>query len=402
MNAPTGACVPVGLDERPSKVLLALRRFVEDYLARYGTDPAQVRVLHRLLACRTEAMGTHPCVCESCGWRGLAFNPCRDRHCPQCQGQATAEWLENRRARLLPVPHFQVVFTLPADLRPIALDNPRLVYDLLFHTAASVLKDLAEQRLEARLGVTAVLHTWARDLTIHPHAHLLVSAGGLSLDGERWVDSSQEFLFPGKVMGAMFRGRFLEGLIAAFEEEELQLRGEDPVAAAKAFRSLVSALAKRHARWVVHVEPPKGRSAELVLKYLARYVKRVAIHDARMLEVTDTEVVFRARRGLVRVDGVEFVRRFAQHILPQGFRKVRHYGLYAPGMAGEKLEKARELLGHAPVVEDEPTEDAEKASSRGRTTCPRCGQTAVRHLPPSTWMCPPGPGDLSTPPRGPP
>ena len=326
---------------------------MEDYLAKYGADPDRMRVLHRLLACRTEAMGTHPCV-------------------------------------------------FPADLRPIALDNPRLVYDLLFHTAASVLKDLAEQRLEARLGITAVLHTWARDLTTHPHVHLLVSAGGLSLDGERWVGSGEEFLFPGRVMGAMFRGRFLKGLIAAFEEDELELRGEDPVSAAKAFRSMVRALSKRHTRWVVHVEPPKGRSAERVLKYLARYVKRVAIHDARMVEVSDTEVVFRGRRSLVRVDGVEFVRRFAQHILPKGFRKVRHYGLYAPGRAGEKLEKARALLGLDPIEEDEPTETAEESSSRGRTTCPRCGQVAVRHLPPVIWVRPPGPGDLPTPARGPP
>ena len=388
-------------DEPPSLVLLALRRHMDAYVARYGFDPVRIGVLQKLISCRTEEMGTHQCVCDNCGWQGLAFNSCRDRHCPQCQGQATAKWLEKRTALMLPVPHFQVVFTLPAQLRPIAYDNQNLVYGLLIRTAASILQDLAAQRFDAQLGITAVLHTSASDLTYHPHAHLLVSAGGLSLDQKQWVHLSNNYLFPNLVVGAMFKGRFLEALIEALDNNELQLRGEDEVAAAKNLRSMVRKLSKRHRRWVVHIEPPNGRPVEHVTKYLARYVKRVAISDARIVDVSNSEVVFRSRKDIVHLPGVEFVRRFSLHILPKRFRKIRHYGLYAPSNVNRRLEVARSLIvpidaqaQEVPIVDD-TVEDPQLE------ICPACGQRTMRRVfsEPALDLTLP---DLSPLPRGPP
>lgn len=388
MTAPTRPC-RVGLDDVPSSVTEALRRHVDRYVGRFQPDPDRMRVLNQLLACRTAALGTHLCVCEACGWSAPVYNPCRNRHCPQCQGRTTALWLQARKERMLPVPHFQVVFTLPAALRPIASSNPRLVYALLFQAAASLLQDLAAQRLEARLGITAVLHTWTTELSYHPHVHLLVTAGGLALDDQRWVPTRDEFLFPGRVMGALFRGRFLEGLIGAFERGDLYLPG-DPAEATKDFRSTVRALSKRHARWVVHVEPPKGRPVEQVAKYLARYVKRIAISDARIVEVTGDEVTFKARGRTVTLDGAEFVRRFLLHVLPLDLRKTRHYGLYAPGNAKVRLEAARRLIqgrddGGADAEHTQPLEggaDTEDPPGEPLQTCPVCGEARVRHHPP--------------------
>jgi len=383
VSAPARPC-RVGPDAKPSVVIEALRRHVDAYVARHGYDPARMHVLRQLLACRTAKLGAHLCVCESCGWKAPAYNSCRNRHCPQCQGHATALWLEARTERMLSTPHFQVVFTLPAQLRPVAFANQKLVYGLLFQAASSVLRDLAAQRLDARLGMTAVLHTWTTELSYHPHVHFLVSAGGLSRDDERWVASRENYLFPGRIMGAMFRGRFLEALIDAFDRGDLDVgRG---VGAAKAFRATVRTLSKRHARWVVHVEPPEGRPVETVTKYLARYVKRVAIADARIVAVTDTDVTFQSRRDLLTLDGAEFVRRFLLHVLPRGFRKVRHYGLYAPGNANDRLETARGLLprqsGESAGPEDVGAVAADAPTGARLEVCPQCGEAGVRRVVP--------------------
>lgn len=353
------------------------------YLASYASDPARVRVLHRLVACRTQAMGTHRCVCESCGWTGLSFNSCDDRHCPQCQGRATARWLKARQKQMLPVSHFQVVYTLPSELRPIAFDNPELVYDMLPRVGASILQDLARQRLGVRFGITAVLHTWTRELGYHPHVHFLVTAGGLCLDDTRWVETREDYLFPERVLGAMFRGRFLEELIEVFERGELALRGDDEVAASKAFRSTVRDLSRRHKRWVVHVEAPEGRPVDYVAKYLARYVKRVAISDARIVEVTSSEVAFRADDRVVRVDGAEFVHRFLLHVLPSGLKKVRHYGLYASSNVNGRLVLARELsreLSPSSVDGETQREAPDIADEPELERCPVCGEHSVRRV----------------------
>lgn len=388
MSAPARQPCRVRPEAKPSAVLEALRRHADRHRERHELDPARARVLHRLLACRTAELGTHLCVCEACGWSAPVYNPCQDRHCPQCQGRATAEWLETRQARMLPTPHFQVVFTLPAELRSIAFDNQEIVYALLFRVAASILQDLAAQRLHARLGITAVLHTWASDLSYHPHVHCLVTAGGLSLDDERWVETGHDYLFPGRILGTMFRGRFLEALIDAFERGDLHLRG-DEAEAARAFRSTVRALSRRLGRWVVHVEPPNGRPTAHVAKYLARYVKRVAISDARIVSVTDTDVTFKTRSGPLTLDGAEFVHRFLLHVLPSAFRKARHYGLYGPGNANVRLEAARRLLQPDPDTChgadadcDEPIEPGDELEPPPPSleVCPACGEPRVRHV----------------------
>ncbi len=357
-----------------SSVIDALRRHLDACVERHGLDPARLHVLRRILSCRTDAAGVHLCVCTECGWRGLAHNSCRDRHCPQCQGRETDAWLRGCLARMLPVPHFQVVFTLPAELRAIARANQKTVYGLLFTVGASVLQDLGEQRMQARLGMTGVLHTWTTELSYHPHVHFLVTAGGLAMDDTRWVPSRPDYLFPHTILGSMFRGRFLEALIDAVDCGLIELPGGDPVAAAKDFHSTVRKLSKRHARWVVHVEPPEGRRVDAALKYLARYVKRVAISDARIVAVTDDKVTFKSRSGIVHLDGAEFVRRFALHILPAGFHKVRHYGLYAPANTHTRLPRARDLCpGDGSQVDAiEPDDD----STTGQR-CPACGAAAI-------------------------
>lgn len=367
----------------------ALARHLAGYVATAGPDPHRLRVLRRIVACRTPAMGMHRCVCGSCGWSGCAPNSCRDRHCPQCQGRDAVAWLAARSAAMLPVPHFQVVFTLPGALRPLARANPCLVYGLLFTVASSVLRDLAGQRMQARLGITAVLHTWTADLLYHPHVHCLVTAGGLHHGDDRWVPSRPGFLFPQRVMGEMFRGRMLEALIAARDAGELDLGDGDLAAAEKATARLFRNLARRHARWIVHVEAPRGRPVEHVARYLARYVKRVAIGDRRVVRVEDGHVTFRARGRLIRLPGPEFVRRFGQHVLPRGFRKVRHYGLYAPGNAKRRREQARALVprassdrqqGQATDVSSNETDAPTTEDTSSAERCPHCGEPGLQRI----------------------
>jgi predicted RNA-binding Zn-ribbon protein involved in translation (DUF1610 family) len=292
--------------------------------------------------------------------------------------------LEKRQAQMLPVPHFQAVFTLPATLRPLARANPQLVYATMMRASASVLQDLAAQRMHARLGLTSVLHTWTTDLLYHPHVHVLVTAGGLHADGDRWVPTRPDYLFPGRVMGAMFRGRVLEALLDALADGTLVLPANQDVAS---LRRALREVAKAHRRWVVHVEPPNGRPVAHVARYLARYVKRVAISDARIVDVCDTEVAFKSRQGVVRLSGAEFVRRFLLHVLPPGFRKIRHYGLYASG-ARARLEAARALLAPAsspaPDETDEPAEDEVVDEDEALKPCPQCGAAAVRRMHPSS------------------
>jgi hypothetical protein len=363
----------------PSGVTVAdaLARHRRGYLGRHGLDPVRAPVLGRVLACRTGALGSHLVVCDGCGWRGVAANSCRDRHCPGCRHRDAAAWADARQARMLQVPHFQAVFTVPSELRPLAFHNQALVYELLFEAAAGVLQHLAAERMGGRLGVTAVLHTWTAELGYHPHVHALVTGGALRHDGAAWVPSRPDFLFPGRILGALFRGRLLAALIDA-----LGLLTPPPGTDCRSVRQLLQRVATKHRRrWVVHVEPPKGRPVEHVTRYLARYVKRVAISDARMVAVTDTHVSFRGRHGVVQLEGAEFVRRFLLHVLPTGLRKVRHYGLYAPGRAGERLEVARGLVGGVAPV------DAGEREPVGET-CPSCGVTGLRRVHPGTraWL----------------
>ncbi len=340
----------------------ALRRFVGDYRSAHRPAPWADRVLDWLCACRTRALGGH---LLSCDWSAPAYNSCGNRHCPQCRGAARADWLLARRRQLLPVPHFQVVFTLPAALRSLARHNPAPVYGALFRAANLTLQQLATDRMAAQLGLIAVLHSWTNDLRYHPHLHVLVTAGGLDNDLGRWVPTRPQFLFPTRVMAALFRGKFLAELRAAFDDGNLWLPGDASSHQAQFDATLRRAY--RH-RWVIHVEPPDGRPADAAAGYLARYVVGNAISNHRILAIGTDEVSLQTRRGPVSITGVEFVRRFVQHVLPPRQHRVRYFGLYAHGNLHTRWTRAWQVLDGPLDLEEPPT-------AVHRPTCPVCGGT---------------------------
>lgn len=291
--------------------------------------------------CRTAVLGGHVDVCLDCATRTPSYNSCRNRNCPKCQGLEQAEWIEARKARTLPVHHFHVVFTLPAQLRPLAKANQDLGYSILFREAAHTLLELGETRLGAMLGVTEVLHTWTRTLNYHPHVHCIVTGGGLALDGQRWIATSKRFLFPIKVLSRLFRGKILAALTRAHAAGQLQ------GISAPAFTALVAPLYCKE--WVAYAKRPFG-SAEHVFEYLGRYTHRVGISNQRMLGFDDQGVRFLTKNGNSEcVPPEEFIRRFLQHVLPSGFVKIRHYGLLAPANVNTKLQAALRLLSPPPV-----------------------------------------------------
>lgn len=337
--APGGALA--GSGPRGLEVADIFRSHLESLRDKYALGPAQQRLARDVVACRTAALGGHVERCMSCGFERPAYNSCRNRHCPKCQGLAGARWVAQRLDRVLPVHYFHVVFTLPSELHDLAADNRALIFELLMKSAAASLLALGRDPKwfghPAQLGVTTVLHTWARDLHFHPHAHCIVTGGGLADDGNGWVSAPLDFLFPVHVLGALFRGKFLAGL------ERLRSRGllRDPVDDRAARR--------RRARlyeqsWVVHAKRPFG-GAEQVYRYLGRYTHRVAISNARLISMTDQAVVFRTRgENTATLTPVDFIRRFLQHILPRGFTKIRHGGLLAPTNVNGRLARAKALL----------------------------------------------------------
>jgi len=330
--------------------------------------------------CRTAELGGHVDVCRSCGFERPAYNSCRNRHCPKCQALRQEKWIAARTERLLSVRHFHVVFTLPSELRALAQHAPREIFGALFASASETLLELGETRLHARLGVTMVLHTWTRELRFHPHVHALVTAGGLALDGSRWSPSNRNHLFPVEVMGALLRGKMLAALRA------LHRRGafarfsdfDDP----KGFDRLMQKLASAK-RWIVYAKRPFAR-VDHVLKYLGRYTHRVGIANSRLVDVSDGAVTFRTKNGkTVTVTPVEFLRRFVQHVLPDGFHKIRHYGLYA-GAADKARHVAQEHLAPKATGTSAPTstwsEQLRDVTGRDVHRCPQCGD-AIEHLP---------------------
>jgi hypothetical protein len=377
---------------RPTlEVADVIRAHGDAFLGAYGhsLSPEQRRALIDLPRCRTATLGGHVEGCDRCGHRQAAYNSCRNRHCPKCQATEAARWVEARAAELLPVAYFHVVFTLPAALGPIALQNPRVVYDLLFRAAADTLLRIAADpsHLGARIGFLAVLHTWGQTLQHHPHLHCVVPGGGLSPDGARWVACPDGFFLPVKALSPVFRGKFLAGLRAAFDRDELAFHGKlAALADPNEFRRRLSASALSD--WVVYAKPPFG-GPEQVLKYLARYTHRVAISNHRLLDLKDGRVTFRykdyARGGQRRTMGLtaaEFLRRFLQHVLPRGFVRIRSYGFLANRNRQEKLAACRELLGAAPPAAA-PAEAPSPAVPLGpaavvtgvrcATVCPVCG-----------------------------
>ena len=337
----------------------------------------QLKIMSAVENCRTAAMGGHVEACEDCGHWQVAYNSCRNRHCPKCQGAAARTWLAEREADLLPVGYFHVVFTLPAEISAIALQNKALVYDLLFRTASETMRIIAAdpRHLGARIGITAVLHTWGSALTHHPHIHMIVPGGGISLDGERWVSARPAFLLPVRVLGALFRRLFLTRLLALYQEGRLGFFGTMAhLAERRAFLRHLSPVRKK--RWVVYAKPPFA-GPEAVLAYLSRYTHRVAISNSRLLRFDDAGVAFRFkdyrrdgsdRQQVMALEADEFIRRFLLHDLPRGFHRIRHYGLLASGTRRDNLERARQLLEIAPPAKDAPAEPIET-----RPSCPCCG-----------------------------
>ena len=334
---------------------------VADVFRRHGDAYRQVheghlgrverRVMSAIELCRTAALGGHTETCVACGVVRCAYNSCRNRHCPKCQGAARAEWLAARQAELLPVPYFHVVFTVPAPVAEIAFQNKETVYAMLFRAAAETVRTIAAdpKHLGAEIGLVAVLHTWGQTLHHHPHVHCVVPGGGPSLDGMRWIACRPGFFLPVRVLSRLFRRLFLAELDAAFAAERLGFYGElaglaDPAAFARQINML------RKVEWVVYAKPPFG-GPEQVLAYLGRYTHRVAIANSRLVSLAEDGIAFRWRdyrhHGKTKVmtlGAEEFIRRFLLHTLPDGFHRIRHYGFLANGRRTEKLALCRKLL----------------------------------------------------------
>lgn len=337
---------------------------------------AQRRVLSDIARCRTEALGGHIERCLSCGLERGCHHSCDNRHCPKCHALRQERWIAARAERLLPVAHAHVVFTLPSQLRGLVKYRPRQLLDALFAAASATLLDLGRSRLKARLGVTMVLHTWSQKLHDHPHVHALVTAGGLALDGSSWKPMTHGYVFPAQgVMTPVFRGKMMQALRKLHADGTFT--GFDDFDDPEGFERLMTRLAATP--WVVHARKP-FRKCHHVLEYLGRYTHRVAISNSRLVEVTDQAVTFRTRHGQTTTSPVELLRRFVQHVLPNGFHKIRHFGLYSGTAArtGGLLEQARTQLGHvaAPAPKQPSPSWAErlrKLTGRDVTRCPRCG-----------------------------
>ncbi len=341
------------------------------------------RVMGAIEACRTAALGGHVERCADCGLVRIAYNSCRNRHCPKCQSLARAEWLAERQAELLPVPYFHVVFTVPAAAAELAFHNKAAVYAILFRAAAQTLCTIAAdpRHLGAEIGVVAVLHTWGQNLHHHPHLHCVVPGGGLSLDGTRWVACRPGFFLPVRVLSRLFRRLFLEKLQAAFEAGKLGFFGDlAGLADQAAFAQHLAEL--RRLEWVVYAKPPFG-SPDHVLAYLGRYTHRVAIANSRLVRLEQGQVSFRWRDyrhhdkpKVMTLAAGEFIRRFLLHTLPDGFHRIRHYGFLANGHRRAKLAHCRQLLAAPPAAPPPPADYRERyrqLTGVSLDTCPCCG-----------------------------
>jgi hypothetical protein len=384
---------------RPAlEVAQIFRHHGPDYRENHRLSPEQHKAMRDIEHCRTARLGGHVDVCSHvCGYFSISYNSCRNRHCPKCQSLQQTRWLEARLERLLPTRYFHLVVTLPHELNSLAQFNQGLVFNLLFEAASRALLQFARdyERLRAQIGFTAVLHTWDQELKSHHHLHLVVTGGGLSEDGERWIAAGNSFLLPVRALSKIIRGKFLEGLEKAFREG--RLKGEvpcleDPVQFQRFTRKL------KRKKWVVYAKGSFGGSQNAYY-YLSRYTHRVAISNHRLVSPDEGKVSFRARdnnrpghQRLVTITAPEFIRRFLWHLLPPRFVKIRHFGLMAPGNAKTKLEKARALLSlQKPPHHKEPEDQNLDTPSETKTwqemlhaltgidltTCPNCGQGRI-------------------------
>ena len=327
------------------------------------------RVMSAIEICRTAALGGHVEACDDCGVSRVAYNSCRNRHCPKCQGQAREAWLAARQSELLPVPYFHVVFTLPSAAAEIAFQNKALVYAILMRAAAEALMTLAAdpKHLGAEIGLLAVLHTWGQTLTHHPHVHCVVPGGGLSPDGRRWIACRPNFFLPVHALARLFRRLFLTALETAFQGGGLTFFGSlAPLAKARSFADRIAAL--RQAEWVVYAKPPFGGPAQ-VLAYLARYTHRAAIANSRLVAIDQDKVAFafkdyrrNGQRKVMRLDAHEFIRRFLLHVLPDGFHRIRYYGFLASGRRAQKIELRRALLKGRPSLDGAASDSVDGAA----------------------------------------
>lgn len=352
-----------------------LRASGSSFCERHGPHLAlqHRKVMDAIVRCRTAALGGHRDQCLRCGYQAISYNSCRNRHCPKCQGNARTKWLAARSAELLPVPYFHVVFTLPHEISSLVLQNKRLLYDLLFRSSAAAAIEIARdpKHLGADIGFLSVLHTWGQNLQHHPHVHCVVPAGGLALDGTRWVAASPRFLLPVRVLSRVFRGKFLAELKQLQLQSKLQFHGSLlQLSEPERFRQFLRQLYSKD--WVVYAKPPFG-GAEHVLHYLARYTHRVAISNHRLVAFSEGRVSFRwkdyahgSKQKVMTVPADEFLRRFLIHVLPKGLVRIRHFGLFANRRRSTSLLRCRFLLS----VAASPQQPASSAQLR----CPLCSE----------------------------
>lgn len=381
-------------------------RFVDQY--GHTLWPGQRQVLRAIVHCRTAALGGHVQRCDDCGYQRIQYNSCRNRHCPKCQAMARAAWLEARQAELLPVPYFHVVFTLPAEIRPLALQNKGVVYGILFRAAAETLQEVAAnpKHLGAEIGFLAVLHTWGQNLMHHPHVHCVVTGGGLAPGRARWIHCQRSrrrkklFFAPVAILSGVFRGKFIDFLKQAFRKGQLAFHGKlAPLGEPTMFERQLNAAVKKD--WVVYAKRPFG-GPDRVLKYLARYTHRVAISNQRLVELRDGQVSFRYKDyadgqqiKVMKLTSSEFIRRFLMHTLPSSFVRIRYYGFLANRDRHQRLDQCRRLLG-APTQPMQSAEEvelpAEDSPCPSPTTCPICGRRSlvIIDVVSPTVPCPPG------------
>jgi hypothetical protein len=337
----------------------------------------QLKVMSAIENCRTAALGGHVTRCEDCAYTTIAYNSCRNRHCPKCQGAAARQWLAEREAELLPVPYFHAVFTLPARIADIAYQNKAVIYDLLFKASSEAVLTIAAdpKHMGATIGITAVLHTWGSTMTHHPHVHMIVPGGGISHDGQRWIACRRpRFILPVRVLSELFRGLMLQKLIATHAAGKLQFFGQHAhLANSRAFTAFLGPLWRK--KWFVYTKDPFG-GPKAVLAYLSRYTHRVAISNGRLIAADETAVTFKykdyriegpGRYKLMTLATHEFIRRFLIHVLPTGFHRIRHYGLFANSSRTENIMRARDLLACAALASEDPLPNPQTDK------CPCCG-----------------------------
>jgi hypothetical protein len=345
----------------------------------------QIKAMSAIVSCRTAALGGHVARCEDCSHIDIAYNSCRNRHCPKCQGSQALAWMEERKAELLGVPYFHVVFTLPVQIGAIAYQNKAVIYDLLFKASSETMRTIAAdpKRLGVRIGFTSVLHTWGSAMTHHPHVHMIVPGGGISLDGTRWIGCRPDYLLPVKVLSRLFRRLMREMLVTAHDDGHLQFFGDHArLADSAAFKSYLARL--HRTKWFVYSKRPFA-GPEQVLAYLSRYTHRVAISNRRLIAADQTGVTFRYKDYRIEGPGRyktmtltpgEFIRRFLMHVLPKGFHRIRHYGLLASGNKADTIARARELIAAATptqTAQKQQAADSAAPTDKPAHPCPCCG-----------------------------